>query len=150
MKKGLLDNVTEDLLLVPPFITRNIHRKLFKSAFANLMRDISLLHFSILRTLSETGPLHVAEIGGRLQIPRPQMTHLIDKLVSLNLVARETDKEDRRTINIMLTSEGSAFLGEQKKFIKKATKKALSSLTNEELEELSISLRKLRDILSKL
>jgi len=78
------------------------------------------------------------------------MTHLIDKLVSLEIVARQTDAADRRIINITLTDKGRTMMEEQDRLIKGSIKEKLSCLTDEELRELSVSLRNLRDILSKL
>ena len=117
---------------------------------AHIREDISPPHFEIMRTLEETGTLHVTEIGDRLQIPKPQMTHLIDKLVALNMVERQPDARDRRIINIALTSRGKILLKKHRRMIEDAIKKSLASLTDEQLEELSTSLRKLRQILSKL
>jgi DNA-binding MarR family transcriptional regulator len=150
MRNNVLDSVVKDLLSIPPLIFRSIRRKVFKTAFVRIGEDISLPHFEIMKTLEETGTLHIAEIGERLQIPKPQMTHLIERLVSLEIVARQTDAADRRIINITLTNKGRTIVEEHDRLIKGSVKKNLSCLTSEELQELSVSLRKLRDILSKL
>ena len=150
MRNNVLDSVVKDLLSIPPLIRRSFHRKVFKTAFARIEEDISLPHFEIMRTLAEVGTLHVAKIGERLQIQKPQMTHLIDRLVSLEIVARQTDAADRRIINIALTDKGRAMMEEHGRLIRGSIKENLSCLTGKELQELSVSLRKLRDILSKL
>ena len=150
MKSNNLDSITEELFSVPPLIFRSVRKKLFKTALASISEDISPPHFEIMKILDESGTLHVTEIGERLQIPRPQMTHLIDKLVALDMVERQTDAADRRTINIMLTGKGSMILEEHEKLIRGTIKKLLSPLSNQDLAELSVSLRKIRDILSKL
>jgi DNA-binding MarR family transcriptional regulator len=46
--------------------------------------------------------LAVSEVARRLVIPKSQMTHLIDQLVDLDIVARHPDAKDRRVINISL------------------------------------------------
>jgi DNA-binding MarR family transcriptional regulator len=150
MKNSLLDSVTEDLFSTLPLIGRSIRRKLLKTALTSIKEDIEPPHFEIMKLLEEAGMLHVAEIGERLQIARPQMTHLIDKLVDLHIVERQTGTADRRMINITLTSKGKTILEEQDSHIKNATREMLSCLTDEELRDLSTSLRKLRDIFSKL
>ena len=150
MKSNTLDKVVEDLFSIPPLIIRGIRRKLLKTAFANIDVDISPLHFEIMKLLNEAGTLHVAEIGERLHIARPQMTHLIDKLVDLDIVERQTGTADRRTINITLTSKGKTTLEEHNSRLRNAIRKTLSRLTGKELEDLSASLRKLRDIFLKL
>jgi len=150
MKTEMLDSIAEDLFTIPPLIGRSIRRKLLRTALAHIREDISPPHFEIMKTLEEAGTLHVTEIGERLQIPRPQMTHLIDKLVNLDMVERQADVRDRRIINIALTSKSKALLKKHKKIVESAIKETLSSLTDKDLEELSTSLRKLRDILIKL
>jgi len=150
MKPEMLDSIAGDLFTIPPLIGRSVRRKLLRVVMAHIQEDLSPPHFEIMKTLEEVGTLHVTEIGERLQIPRPQMTHLIDKLVALDMVERRPDSKDRRIINIALTSKGRTLLKKHRRMIEDAIKKSLTSLTDEELEELSTSLRKLRQILSKL
>ena len=150
MRSDILERVTLDLLSIPPLIFRGIRRKLIKTTLAGLDVDITPLHFEIMRALKDSGTLHVAEIGERLQIAKAQLTQLIDKLVDLNIVARETDIADRRTINITLTGQGKIVLEKHNNSLMRAMQENMSRLTDEELEDLSDSLRKLRDILSKL
>jgi len=150
MRSDILGKVAVDLLSIPPLIFRIIRRKLMTATLADTDVDIKLLHFEIMRVLKEEGTLHVAEIGERLRIAKAQMTHLIEKLVELNLVAREMNSADRRTLNITLTDKGRTVLEEQDTFIINAVRENMSSLTIAELEALSHSLRVLRDTLSKL
>jgi len=150
MKKDLLDIVIGDLLAVPPLIRRGINRKVIKAAFAKVGEDISVPHFEIMRLLQETGTQHIAEIGEKLLIPKSQMTPLIDRLVGLQIVERQTDETDRRLTNIILTDKGKAILKEKDRTLRVNFRVKLSHLTDDELKELSISLRKLRVILSKI
>jgi DNA-binding MarR family transcriptional regulator len=150
MRGETLSTVAMDLLSVPPLIFRLLRRKLIKTTLAGVDADINLPHFEIMRVLKKAGTLHVAEIGERLQISKAQMTHLIDKLVELELVEREMDETDRRTLNIALTARGQQFMEEHLANLINAVRENMSSLTGAELETLSVSLRNLRDILSKL
>lgn len=150
MRSDVLEKVAVDLLSIPPLIFRGVRRKLLRTALVDTGVDISPLHFEIMKLLHEAGTLHVAEIGERLRISKAQMTHLIDKLVNLGIVKRQTDATDRRIINIVLTAKGKAFLEERDSDIRNALKEILSCLNDKELEDLSGSLRKLRDILAKL
>jgi len=101
-------------------------------------------------TIEESGTLHVTQISERLRIPRPRMTQLIDRLVNLGMVKRQRNSRDRRTINVMLSTKGKAFLKKHQKMIRDSIKMTLSCLSTEELADLSSSLRKLRDIFSRL
>lgn len=150
MKKSALDGIVADLLSITPLVRRSIQRKLVRTAFAQIEEDITLPHLEIMKTLQEEGTRHIAEIGERLQIPKPQMTRLIDRLEDLGIVARRADNTDRRVINIMLTDRGRRIIEELDRVIVGSIKVKLASLTEAELRELSVSLKKLGDILSKL
>jgi DNA-binding MarR family transcriptional regulator len=150
MRSDILEGVAVDLLSIPPLIFRGIQRRLIKTTLADIDVNITPHHFEIMILLKQEGTLHVAEIGERLQIAKAQMTQLIDRLVNFNMVERKMDIADRRTINIILTEQGRRFLEERRNNIMSAIRETLSRLTDEELEDLSDSLRKLRDILSKL
>ena len=149
MRAKVKDSLVEDLLSIPPLVQRIIRRKLLRDTL-NTKVDISPPLFHIMCVLGEEGSLHIAEIGERVQVPRPQMTHLIDRLVKMGMVNREMGATDRRTINVSLTPGGREAMDEYKKAAKSLVKNRLSCLTDEELQELSVSLIKLRDILSKL
>ena len=125
MRRDILERVTLDLLSIPH-------------------------HFEIMTLLREEGPLHVAEIGEKLQIAKAQMTQLTGKLADMSLVERKPDTADRRTINIAITGKGKSILEAHNSLVKNAVRETMSCLTDEELEDLSDSLRRMRDILSKL
>jgi len=150
MQKDIVSRTADGLLSVPPLIFRGIRRKLLKTALENMNVDVSPLHFEIMRLLKADGTLKITEIGERLQVARAQMTHLIDKLVELEMVERQADSADRRVTNIVLTDKGRAFLEEHGGNIWKATQEFVSGLTGEELADLSASLERLREILSRL
>lgn len=150
MKRSAVDGIVEDLLSITPLVRRNIQRKLVRTAFAQIEEDITLPHLEIMKSLQEEGTRHIAEIGERLQIPKPQMTRLIDRLEDLGIVARRADNADRRVINIALTGKGRRIIEELDRVIMGSIRVKLASLTEAELRELSGSLKKLGDILSKL
>ena len=150
MRNDILDRTAADLLSVPPLIFRGVRRKLLKTALVNIDVDISPLHFEIMKLLKEAGTLHIAEIGERLRIARAQMTHLVDKLVDVGMVKRQIDTADRRMINIVLTNKGKTTIEEHDSCIRRAVRETLSCLTDEELADLTDSLEKLRDVLSRL
>jgi len=150
MRKDILERTAIDLLSVSPLIFRGVRRKLLKAALDSINVDVSPLHFEIMRLLEENETLHITEIGERLQVARAQMTHLINKLAELGMVERQADSADRRVTNIVLTDKGRDFLEEHGSNIWKATKELLSGLSDEELADLSASLEKLREMLSRL
>ena len=150
MAIGREDKFADELLVIPPLIFRSIRRKLTKILPNDVDIDITPLHFEIIALLFESGPLHSAEIGERLQIARAQVTRLLDKLADLGIVDRQIDTSDRRMINVLLTEQGKAFFEQSYRFMKQALGEMLSCLDDTELKDLSDSLRRIREILSKL
>jgi DNA-binding MarR family transcriptional regulator len=150
MRNDILVRAAADLMSIPPLIFRMAQKKLIKTTLADIDANITPHHFEIIRLLEEEGTLHVAEIGERLHIAKAQMTQLIDKLTDLNLIERQPDKADRRIVNITLSHQGKIILTEHKKKVKAAIQETMSYLSDEELDDVSNSLRKLRDILIKL
>ncbi len=150
MKNNILDSVVGDLLSIPFLIRRGINRKVVKAAFDKVGEGIGVPHFEIMMVLEEAGTQHIAEIGEKLLIPKPQMTFLIDRLVSLEIVERRTDETDRRLSNVSLTDKGKAILKEKDRVLRANFTEKLSRLTGDELQQLAESLRRLRDILSRL
>jgi MarR family 2-MHQ and catechol resistance regulon transcriptional repressor len=149
-KEAILDSVVKDLLAITPLIRRNLQRKLMRTAFAQIEADLTLPHLEIIKILREEGRKHIAEIGEKLQMPKPQMTYLIDRLEKLEIVARQADAADRRITNITLTDKGKAVTGELDRAVMSSIRDRLAGLTGGELRELSASLRKLGEILTKL
>jgi MarR family transcriptional regulator, organic hydroperoxide resistance regulator len=150
MRDDILGRVSADLLSVPPLISRLIRKKLVMPTLSDAEMDLKIPHFEILRVLREEGTLHPVEIGVKLCIAKAQITHFIDKLVDLNLVEREIGENDRRTINVTITAKGRELLENQDSLVIRAIKDNMASLSDNELETLSNSLRTLHKILSKL
>lgn len=150
MRKAILDKVIDDLLAITPSIRRSLQRKLVKTAFTQIEEDITLPQLEIMKILQEEGTLHIAEIGERLQILKPQMTHLIDRLQEMAIVHRQPDSVDRRNINIALTDKGRRIVEEFDHVIKLGIEEKLSRLSDAELREVSVSLHKLYELFSKL
>lgn len=150
MREEILEKVAADLLSIPPLIFREIRRKLIKTTLADIDAGITPHHVEIIRLLEKEGKLHVTEIGDRLQIARAQMTKLIDKLVDLELVERQTDVADRRTCIITLSLRGKVVLEEHRASIMNAIRETMGQLSDEDLQDLSDTLRRLQDTLAKL
>jgi DNA-binding MarR family transcriptional regulator len=149
MESSLLSSVIDELLSTLPLIAR-IARKKISRLSPDFHEDVSPLHHEIMKTLEKEGTMHISEVASRLLIPRPQMTRLIDRLVDLKLAERRIDEADRRTINVTLTDRARKMLKRMDSAVKGNVGEALSSLSDEEMQELLASVTKLREILSRL
>jgi DNA-binding MarR family transcriptional regulator len=150
MRKKELDEVIGNLLSLTPLVRRSIHRKLLKVAFTRVEADVGMPHLEIMKTLEMEGTRHIAEIGESLQIPKPQMTHLIDRLEKLDIVQRQPDTSDRRITNVVLTDRGRSIVQEIDENLYASISETLACLSDTELRDLSLSLKKLGDLLKKL
>ena len=149
MRKDILEKVSGDLLSILPLISRASRRHIVGSAVTRADLNITPHHLEIMKLLDEDGEMSVSQIGFRLQIHRAQMTKLIDRLVSLKLVAKKVDKVDRRTFNIALTDRARASLKKNESNLTSTIEELMSNLTDEELENLEFSLTSFRNILLK-
>ena len=143
----MVDSIIEDLFQIIPLIKKKYLKIEHEDAVS---MGISHRNMAIMGMLEREGALPVSEIGKRLLISKPQMTYLIDKLISRGVVERLPDISDRRIINIGLTPKGKTKLARDKEIIRGSIRKKLSCLEDKELEELSSSIRKVRDISSRL
>ncbi|MFC2035981.1 MarR family winged helix-turn-helix transcriptional regulator [Chloroflexota bacterium] len=150
MGSNLTNEIIELLIRIPSTLRRTAHREFFKTALKQIGEDITAQHLMIMRTLEESGPLHVSEIGSSLLISNSQMTHLTDKLISLGLIERQPDYSDRRTIIIILTSNGEKTIRKVTGLIRNNIEAKLSAIPEEELETLSTSLKNIVNILAKI
>jgi DNA-binding MarR family transcriptional regulator len=150
MRKKDLDEVIGDLLSLTPLIRRSIHRKLLKAAFTKVEEDVGMPHLEIMKILEIEGTRHIAEIGEHLQIPKPQMTHLIDRLEKLAIVERQPDTNDRRITNVVLTDHGRSIVHDIDENLYEGISETLACLSDTELRDLSVSLKKMGDLLNKL
>jgi DNA-binding MarR family transcriptional regulator len=144
------EQVAKDLLSLPPLIFRRIRSKMNRNTVTGFPFSITSLHVEIMILLENEGMLHLAEIGDRLHIAKAHMTQLVNKMVEIELVKRSLDSSDRRIINISLTGQGQRVLNEHKSNIMASILESISSLNSQELNDLSVSLNKLKAILTRL
>ena len=140
-----IDRILENMFLVMLVI----HKKILKTDLNVIPDNLTRLHMAVMGELSQTS-LTMSELAKTLMMTKPQLTHVVDPLVSSGIVERRPDEKDRRVINLALTAKGHVLLDEGKQKIKENIKIKLAALTPEELSEMSAALEILRRIGSKL
>jgi DNA-binding MarR family transcriptional regulator len=63
---------------------------------------------------------------------------------------RQTDKNDRRVIHLLITPKGEEFLESHKRNLKKSIIKRLEILEDEDIQKLNDSFEKIQKVFSKL
>jgi DNA-binding MarR family transcriptional regulator len=138
-----IDNIVENLFYALPVI----HKRLMKIDPPDIQCGIriSRLHIGIMAFLHENA-VPISEAANIFLIRRPQMTYLINRMEKAGLVERISDINDRRITNIALTLKGKNIFQRCDEYIKNNVKIMLAELTEKELEEFSLSLKKLKEI----
>jgi DNA-binding MarR family transcriptional regulator len=146
MKEDNLELAITNLFSLFPLF----QKKLMKPDHCVDQIELSPSHFQIIFILKEFGILPVSEIGKKLMISRPNMTPLIDKLISEGLVKRVPSEEDRRIIYIDFTDKGRRFLEDHQKMMMNNLKIQLSGLSDEDLVQLATAFANIRNVFLKI
>ena len=146
MNNSAIDNIIDDLYQMLPLVMK----KFLRMEQSRSLKGISRQDLAIMGMLLADGTLPTSEIGRRLLISKPQMTHVIDRLISLKMVDRLPNKMDRRVIKIKLTRKGRNSLEKSKNLMRNTISQKLASLNQKELKRFSVSLTALKEISRKL
>lgn len=91
----------------------------------------------------------MSELAKELDIPKQQLTKLVNDLESKGLVERQHDSINRRQVYLYITASGSAILSQLKETMLDCTVAGLSDFTEDELKELTCCLERLSQLLEK-
>lgn len=112
--------------------------------------EMPLAHYQILSILSERGQMRMGEISDIMAISRPNLTPLMDKLVTLNFVERAAYNHDRRVTYIMITDTGRIALEKEKSVIIEGISSFTSKLSGEENEKFINALDVITEMFSRI
>lgn len=116
---------------------------------ADIFKPFSILpqHFNVLRILRGQHPKPVSpgDIKEVMIDKNNDVTRLIDKLVNMELVSRHLCAENRRKMDVHITSKGLKLLEKMDAPLKEAFKDIRKKLSEKEANVLSDLLDKLRD-----
>lgn len=108
---GQEDIISEILRIVPVFV-----RKVHSGTFQHL--SLTPAQMFVLLLISDQEICQLKDISRELSISAPTATGIVDRLERDGYVKRQHDRQDRRAVNVALTSKGSKFIhrSRQKKF----------------------------------
>lgn len=93
----------------PLFLITSVERRLTATLAPDLEREgINVEQWRALECLDPREGTTMSDFAGRVLIPAPTLTKLVDRLVASNLVHRRSDPQDRRRVLVLLTSRGAA------------------------------------------
>ena len=86
-------------------------RRVMVTALRRGLPDMTQRQFALLLHVYLTPPPHtVRGLARHLKISKPAVTRAIDRLSEAGLLKRKTDEDDRRSVLIQRTVQGSVFL----------------------------------------
>lgn len=150
MSATISDSISNELIRLASLV----YLVLRHNVFASINKDnvhVTPLQWEILRIVQLEEKIHMAEVGSRLCISRPQITRLVDKLLSYGLVERQESTSDRRMTYIILTKKGEAYIAEVYNLMRSTVNQALSQILDQKsVELLNSSISVVSDSLQKL
>ncbi len=101
-------------------------------------RDLSAQQYNALRLLqvAHPGSMQTSALGAKLISRAPDMTRLLDRLEDQGLVWRERRRENRRVVEVGITSEGLRMLDEIASAVEACHERQLGHLSDKQLLEL--------------
>ncbi len=147
MTNNEMENLIEDISFIVHDLTRKAYAKIdeYLKKFG-LVRS----HAAILRLLKTNKELPMSELSEKIQVTKPNVTLLIDKLEKLGYVERVNASHDRRIILIKLSDAGDEFVESYVKKLHGYFTTMFSKLSSKDLGTFKSNISSLKELLSKL
>ena len=104
---------------------------------------LCLTDFAALEALLHKGPLTISQIQEKVRLASGSMTAAVDRLEKLGLIVRKSSPSDRRARVVELTAQGRRLATSSYERHAKDLEALMSALSEEEMEQLYGSLKKL-------
>jgi DNA-binding MarR family transcriptional regulator len=105
--------------------------------------ELSSIHFQYIHVLDKLGETNFTELSKELQISKPAVTALINKLLNQNIIEKFQSDYDKRSYNIKLTERGKEIATIYNNSLMSFAGKLKTSMTNEEFKQLIKLLEKI-------
>jgi DNA-binding MarR family transcriptional regulator len=126
------EELTHLMIIAPGIISRRAEHMLINQVCAELDLSLASHHIMVLALLQETGPMFIHEVCETLSISKSQMTFLTDRLVSMGLIDRSPEEEDRRKVRLNLSLRGRWVIEEIQKSIQRLLNQKLAGITSDQ------------------
>lgn len=127
-----------------------LNRKVFNHSEFIKGLPLAPSHVKVIFHLMNSESLSVSQIAQKLNISKPNMTPIIDKLIHDGYVNRFEDPNDRRVLRIKVTEKSKILFREQRHIVKSKLQEKISHLSSDDLDALNTSINVISDIVSKL
>jgi DNA-binding MarR family transcriptional regulator len=146
LPKEDLNNISSDLLNLVFLLSGRIFNP------SNMAKGVPIphSHMKVIFHIVKSGPCPVSKIANDLIISKPNMTPIIDSLISEGYVNRYNDPNDRRVIMIEATKKAYAFLDENRLKLKNLLAEKIAVLSDEDLERLRVLIPQFTSVIEKI
>jgi DNA-binding MarR family transcriptional regulator len=144
MMRTDVDAISDNLMSIYSLLYRNLAKPLRKKT------TVTPGGLFVMSYLKRKGLSSMSDIGKSLMIPKPHVTVLVDKLIEEEYVERRDDLNDRRIVNILLTEKGQNDFEEIKQVISETLKEKLSTLKNNQIQQLMACSQNVRETLNNI
>ena len=126
------------------FLLTQAQQKVFKYLKSELEPfNVTPVQYGVLQCLWDEGSQTPKQIGNVLSLDGSTITGILDRLENKALLMRNTGIEDRRTIKVELTKEGSELRKPIGEIIEEVNKKVLKQFSSEEKNQLKKILKRI-------
>jgi DNA-binding MarR family transcriptional regulator len=146
MDKQVIYDLISDLWRAFPYAFKLIRQGWPKES----SNTLSIYQYELLGILLDCDSMTMTEIGSILAIHKSNITPIIDKLVSADMVHRFTDENDRRIVRIAITEKGRAILNEGREKMMQRLENLFGVLDDSDINKLKSSFRSIYEILSRI
>ncbi|MFL0252504.1 MarR family winged helix-turn-helix transcriptional regulator [Clostridium neuense] len=120
---------------------------IFPDKWNSAFMDYSKNEIMVLIFLYRCKTANMTEISKYINAPLNTTTGVVSRLEKKNMIERIRSKEDRRIVEIILTSKGNKFVDKEKDIILGFTKKIYEKLTEDEKSAAVSIFSKVRSVL---
>jgi DNA-binding MarR family transcriptional regulator len=119
------------------YLARYAHRAFSKALTAELApHDIPGGQWSVLRVLWEQEGLSQVALAERMRVEKASLTSVLDAMERRKLITRKRNGDDRRKVNINLTSHGRGLKAQLLPYGVSINRKATRGMSVEEVDQL--------------
>lgn len=108
--------------------------------------DVTAVQYSVLVLADENPGIAQSELAGRLDVERPRMVPVLDKLAARGLAERRADVQDGRTRRVHLTEAGTKLLHELRLRLEAHERRITEALGSEGRDHLVTALNRLVEL----
>ena len=147
-KKSVNKDTVESIATTTFEVLPLMRKKLLRMDVVQAEHNMPLSHVQVLTMLGDVGAMSVSEISKRLGIAKPNITPLIDHLITDGYVERKRDARDRRVVNVSLLPAGEEKLAQIRETIVRQVMRWTGTISEKDFFDLEHALQVIAGVLS--